>query len=111
MVTISPDGKITDVNHATVAMIGLNKSALIGTDFSDCFIDPEKAREGYRQAFENGYVTDYPLSMRRQDGSIIHVLYNASVYHNESGHVQGVLATARDVTERREHRRTASFIA
>ncbi|TAN67660.1 MAG: PAS domain S-box protein [Methylobacter sp.] len=101
MVTISPDGKITDVNHATVAMIGLDKSALIGTDFSDCFIDPEQAREGYRQAFENGYVTDYPLSMRRQDGSIIHVLYNASVYHNESGEVQGVLATARDVTERR----------
>ncbi|MFI3158286.1 MAG: PAS domain S-box protein [Methylococcaceae bacterium] len=102
MVTISPGGKITDVNHATVAMIGLDKSALIGTDFSDCFIDPEKAREGYRQAFENGYVTDYPLSMRRPDGSIIHVLYNASVYQDESGHVQGVLATARDVTERRQ---------
>ncbi len=102
MVTISPDGKITDVNHATVAMIGVNKDALIGTDFSDCFIDPEQARAGYRQAFENGYVTDYPLSMRRRpDGSIIHVLYNASVYHNEAGQVQGVLATARDVTERR----------
>ena len=101
MVTINPDGKITDVNRATVAMIGLTKNDLIGTDFSDCFIDSEKARAGYRQAFENGYVTDYPLSIHRSDGSIVHVLYNASVYHNEAGEVQGVLATARDITERR----------
>ena len=37
---------------------------LIGTDFSDYFTEPEKAREGYQQVFAKGFVTDYPLTIR-----------------------------------------------
>src|ERR1700733_13297662 len=39
MVTIAPDGKITDVNRATEAATGLSREALIGTDFSAYFTD------------------------------------------------------------------------
>jgi len=44
-------------------------------------------------------VRDYPLTIRHQSGQSDHVLYNASVYRNETGVVQGVFAAARDVTE------------
>src|SRR2546428_8096482 len=47
LVTISPEGKITDVNEATVKVTGLPREKLIGTDFSNYFVEPEKAREGY----------------------------------------------------------------
>ena len=47
LVTIGPDGKITDVNAATEAATGYMRDQLIGTDFSDYFTDPEKARAGY----------------------------------------------------------------
>ncbi|MBI3903338.1 MAG: PAS domain S-box protein [Nitrosomonadales bacterium] len=99
LVTISPDGKITDVNQATETATGKHRSELIGTDFSDYFTEPDKARAGYRQVFSRGYVTDYPLAIRHQDGHIMDVLYNASIYHNETGAVSGVFAAARDVTE------------
>jgi PAS domain S-box-containing protein len=100
LVTISPEGKITDVNKATEDVTGSIRSELIGTDFSDYFTEPEKAREGYQRAFLKKYVTDYPLVLRHRDGHITEVLYNASVYHNEAGDVLGVFAAARDVTER-----------
>ena len=54
LVTISPEGKITDVNEATIKVTGLPREKLIGTDFSDYFTEPEKAREGYQQVFSQG---------------------------------------------------------
>jgi PAS domain S-box-containing protein len=97
-VTISPDGKITDVNEATVKVTGVSRERLIGTDFSDYFAEPDKARDGYQQVFSNGYVTDYPLTIRHREGRQTAVLYNASLYKDVAGSVLGVFAAARDVT-------------
>ena len=72
---------------------------MIGTDFSDYFTEPEKAREGYQEAFREGRVCDYPLKIKHKDGYVTPVLYNASVYRDEFGKVIGVFAAARDVTE------------
>ena len=101
LVTISADGKITDVNEATIKVTGVPREQLIGTDFSNYFTEPEKAREGYQQVFAKGFVTDYPLTIRHQDGRLTDVLYNASVYKDTRGNVLGVFAAARDVTARK----------
>ncbi|HET7833258.1 MAG TPA: PAS domain S-box protein [Gallionella sp.] len=100
MVTISPEGKITDVNAATERMTGKGRAELIGTDFSDYFTEPDKARAGYQQVLRDGAVTDYPLAIRHREGHITEVMYNASLYRDESGKMIGVFAAARDVTER-----------
>src|SRR6185503_20339047 len=39
LVTISADGKITDVNEATIAATGVPREKLIGTDFSSYFTE------------------------------------------------------------------------
>ena len=99
LVTIGSDGKITYVNNSTETVTGYSRDELIGTDFSDYFTEPEKAKEGYRCMFQEGLVRDYPLEIRHKDGHITPVLYNASVYKDESGEVTGVFAAARDITE------------
>jgi PAS domain S-box-containing protein len=98
LVAISPEGKITDANEATINITGVPRDDLIGTDFTDYFTGSERAREGYQQVFANGFVTDYPLTSRRNDGHLTDVLYNASVYKDENGKVLGAFAAARDVT-------------
>jgi PAS domain S-box-containing protein len=102
LVTISPDGKITDVNEATVKVTGVSREILIGTDFANYFTDPEKAREGYRLVFLQGTVTNYPLTIRHIDGKLTDVLYNASVYKDVAGNVLGVFAAARDITAQKK---------
>jgi PAS domain S-box-containing protein len=102
LVTISPDGKITDVNHATEAVTGRARQELIGSDFSSYFTEPEKARVGYRQVFTEGRVVDYPLAISHASGHVTDVLYNATVYRDEQGEVKGVFAAARDVTQRKK---------
>ena len=102
LVTIGHDGKIMDVNNATETVTGYYRDELIGTDFSDYFTEPEKAKEGYRRVFYKGFVRDYALEIQHKYGHTTPVLYNASVYENESGEVIGAFAVARDITERKK---------
>jgi PAS domain S-box-containing protein len=102
LVTIAADGKITDVNAATEKITGRSREELIGTDFSDYFMDPGKAKAGYQQVFREGSVTDYALEIRHTDGHITPVLYNAAVYRDAAENVIGVFAAARDITERKK---------
>jgi PAS domain S-box-containing protein len=102
LVTISADGKVTDVNEGTIKITGVSRKGLIGTDFTNYFTEPQKAREGYQRVFSKGFVSDYPLTIRHQDGKLTEVLYNASVYKDPRGHVLGVVAAARDVTAQRD---------
>jgi PAS domain S-box-containing protein len=101
LVTISREGKITDVNRATEEVTGVSRERLIGSDFSDYFTEPEKARQGYEQVFAEETVRDYPLAIRHTSGGVTDVLYNASVFKNEAGEIEGVFAAARDVTGRK----------
>jgi len=95
--TISPDGKITDINNASINITDVTRENLIGTDFFKYFTDPDKAREIYKQVFADGFVVDFPLTIR--DGKLTQVLFNGSVYKDEGGKVIGVVVVARDITD------------
>ncbi|MGB7621951.1 MAG: PAS domain S-box protein [Terriglobia bacterium] len=101
LVTISPEGKITDVNQSTEQVTGVPRERLIGSDFSDYFTEPDEARKGYQEVISEGFVRDYPLTIRHAAGKTTDVLYNATLYRNEGGTIQGVFAVARDITARK----------
>lgn len=101
LVTIDSNGKITDVNEASIKVTGVPRDQLIGTDFSHYFTESDKAQKGYEQVFEKGFVSDYPLTIKHLSGQLTDVLYNASVYKDAFGKVLGVFAAARDVTKQK----------
>ncbi|MHB1106098.1 MAG: PAS domain-containing protein, partial [Lutibacter sp.] len=86
-VTISLEGKITDVNMASIKVTGITRKNLINTNFSDYFTDPTRAQEGYLKVFKKGFVVDYPLTIKHKNGNLTDVSYNASVYKDDSGKV------------------------
>ena len=101
MVTISTEGKITDMNEATVNITGISRQKLTGTDFFNYFTEPQKAREVYLEVFAKGSVANSPLTLRHRDGKLTDVLFNGSVYKDNHGNVLGVVVVARDVTEQK----------
>ena len=101
LVTINIDGKITDMNQATVNITGLTREALTDSNFFDYFTEPQKAREVYQEVFAKGSVSDSPLTLKHKDGKLTDVLFNGSVYKDESGHVLGVVIVARDIAEQK----------
>jgi PAS domain S-box-containing protein len=101
LVTINMEGKITDMNEATVNITGITRKGLTGSDFFDYFTEPQKAREVYQEVFANGSVSDCPLTLVNNEGKLTDVLFNGSVYKDERGNVLGVVIVARDVTEQK----------
>ena len=105
LLTINNEGKITDVNEASVKVTGVSREELIGTDFSYYFTEPEKAQKSYQLVFKKEFVADYPLTIKHVNGKLTDVLYNATVYKDEKGMVVGVFAAARDVTRQKQSER------
>ena len=101
LVTISTEGKITDMNEALANITGMTREKLTGTDFFDYFTEPQKAREVYQEVFAKGSVADSPLTLRHKNGKLTDVLFNGSVYKDDRGNVLGVVIVARDVTDQK----------
>jgi len=101
LVTISPEGKITDMNEALSQITGITREKLTGTDFFDYFTEPQMAREVYQEVFAKGFVADSPLTICHKNGKLTDVLFNGSVYKDDQGNVLGVVIVARDVTDQK----------
>ena len=101
LVTINTEGKITDMNEATVNITGISREKLIGSDFFDYFTEQQMAREVYQEVFAKGSVADSPLTLRHKNGKLTDVLFNGSVYKDDRGNVLGVVIVARDITDQK----------
>ena len=99
LVTISAEGKITDVNSVTERVTGHSRDELIGADFADYFIDPEKARSGYQQVFQESLVKDYELEIRHKDGWFTPECTTHPCTGMNPEKSNGLFAAARDITE------------
>jgi PAS domain S-box-containing protein len=96
---ISPGGKITDTNEATVQATDVAKNKLIGSDFINYFTDKNKAKESYEAVFSKGFISDFPLTIK--DHKLTDVLFNGSVYKSADGKIIGAVLVARDITEQK----------
>ncbi|MEW6210291.1 MAG: PAS domain S-box protein [Acidobacteriota bacterium] len=99
LITVDPSGTISDVNEQMCRMSGYPREELIGTPFSDYFVDSGRATGGVNETFEKGVVTDYVLTLATRDGRQLQVSFNASVFRDSAGEVRGIFASARDITE------------
>lgn len=79
----------------------MTREELTDSDFFDYFTEKQKAREVYQEVFEKGSVADSPLTLRHKEGKLTDVLFNGSVYKDDSGNVLGVVIVARDVTDQK----------
>ncbi|HJY50315.1 MAG TPA: PAS domain S-box protein [Stellaceae bacterium] len=101
LMTTDPSGIITDVNKQMEALTGCTRDELIGAPFKKYFTDPERAEAAIKLVLNQKKVTDYELTACARDGKQTVVSYNATTFYDRDRTLQGVLAVARDVTERK----------
>src|SRR5579863_4451202 len=99
LVTVDPEGFITDVNEQMCRMTGYTRKELIGSPFKEYFTEPQLADAGVKRTFANGVVTNYELVIKTKAGRKATVSFNASVYRSGDGRVEGIFASARDISE------------
>ena len=106
LMTTDPRGIITDVNKQMEALTGCTRDELIGAPFKNYFTDSVRAEAGINRVLNEGKVTNYELTARAMDGTLTVVSYNATTFYDRDRHLQGVFASARDVTELKRYERT-----
>ena len=106
LMTTDAPGIITDVNKQMESLTGCTRDELIGAPFKNFFSDPERAAAGIRLALRKRKVTDYELIAQDRDGKQTVVSYNATTFYDRDRKLQGVFASARDITERKENEKS-----
>jgi PAS domain S-box-containing protein len=110
LMTTDPYGIVTDVNKQMEELTGCTRDELIGAPFKSHFTDPDLAEAGIKRVLSEKKVTDYELTALARDGKETVVSYNATTFYDRGRTLQGVFASARDVTERKEDEAKLRFL-
>ncbi len=99
------DGQIVDFNDFGLETLGYASSQrqeVLGKRVSDFYAQPEE-REAHASAVaEIGFSKEYPVDLRKQDGTIIHTLITTIARKDSQGNIIGFQGTVRDVTEHKK---------
>ncbi len=103
-VFITIDGSLIDVNDAAVELLGYSsREELLQVKVPDLYAEPEAAAKHFSKIAEYGYGKEYPVDLRRKDGSIRHTLVTSAARFDANGDLIGFQGTIRDVTEQRRN--------
>jgi len=85
----TPDGAFIEVNDAMVRMLGyMSREELLGVDLrTQIYSVPDRQREFAAQMDQHGQIRNYEASLRRRDGSVVHVLINAFAVRDRDGRI------------------------
>jgi PAS domain S-box-containing protein len=98
----SRDGKWIDANDAAVALFGYEtRSDLFNVRVADLYEHADDRVEHIRHIEEQGATKDYPVNLRKKDGTVIPTLITSVAKRDDKGAVIGYQGTIRDITERK----------
>lgn len=105
------DGRFVDANPALIDLFGYAKDELMAMTAGELYARPED-RDGFRAAIaQKGFVTSYPVTLRKKDGALARCLLT-TITEKLSGTgepvYQGII---RDVTELLRQQEELTFLA
>jgi PAS domain S-box-containing protein len=96
------DGRWVDLNDAAVELFGYsNREELMKVRISDLYANPEDRKKHTDTIVEQGYTKEYPVDLRKKDGTVLHTLITSIARYDDDGAVTGFQGTIRDVSESR----------
>jgi PAS domain S-box-containing protein len=104
VMVVNPQGIIISVNRAFEEITGYERAEIVGKTCStiNC-TSCEIARQEYDchwcTMFKKGQLKKQRCNITRKDGSIVHILKNASVLKDAGGVVTGAVETMTDITD------------
>jgi PAS domain S-box-containing protein len=97
----SLDGRFVDFNDAAVRFFGCSSTdELLSTPVQSTYSNPDDRIAFTRIIREHGYVREYPVGLKRKDGSVVSSLVTIITRKNTQGDVIGFQGTIRDTTGR-----------
>lgn len=102
----SKDGGFIDINPSAVSLLGYSKEELMALKLENLFVNPSIKKKLLANIRRRGFVKDFPLNIRKKDGTVISVLVTIALRKvdlaEDNYEFQGIV---RDITERKKARK------
>ena len=98
------DGKFFDVNLAALEMLGYGadeRETALSRNVGDFYVNPEERATHVALISELGFSKEYPIDLRKKDGTILHTLVTTVPRRDLNGTIIGFQGSIRDITERK----------
>jgi two-component system, cell cycle sensor histidine kinase and response regulator CckA len=99
------DGKFIDFNNAALEMFGYGtgeRQDLMHREVASLYAKADERKAHIKLISELGFSKDYPVDLRKRDGTIIPTLITAVAQRDEQESVIVLQGTIRDITERKK---------
>jgi PAS domain S-box-containing protein len=99
------DGRFIDFNEAAIEMLGYAKSQrqeVLARGVGEFYAHSDERKSHAAIVAQQGFYKEYPVDLRRQDGTIFHTLITSVARKDSEGNVIGFQGTVRDVTDRKK---------
>ncbi|MDP1929661.1 MAG: PAS domain S-box protein, partial [Thiobacillus sp.] len=111
LVALDAEGRVQLVNHKGCEMLGASEADILGKDWFEHFL-PEGIRKGIKEAFflllqgDLAPVEYMENTILTRSGKERDVAWHNAVLRDQSGRINGVLASGEDITERKRAERS-----
>ncbi len=97
------NGDITFANPSAARLLGYPSArSMIGMNIQrDLYVRPEQEAEIREALSKTGKITNYELTLKRWDATMVVVSSNSQLYRDKGGEVIGLEGTYNDITERK----------
>jgi PAS domain S-box-containing protein len=99
------DGQFFDVNAAALEMWGYgpgDREKTLLKNVADFYAKPEERTGHIALVSELGFSKEYPVDLRKKDGTIVHTLVTTVPRRDSNGAIIGFQGSIRDITERKQ---------
>ncbi len=100
----SLDEQLIDFNDVALEMFGYapgGRDELLQTNVANVYANTEQREAHVALVSKQGFSKEYPVDLRKKDGTIIHTLITAIARRDPQGTIIGFQGTVRDITERK----------
>ncbi len=99
------DGRFIDFNDVALEVFGYvpgERDELLQTNVASFYANTEEREAHVKLVSKQGFSKEYPLDLRKRDGTIIHALITTVARKDPNGNIVGFQGTVRDITERKK---------
>jgi diguanylate cyclase (GGDEF)-like protein/PAS domain S-box-containing protein len=105
------DGSIVDVNEAFVHLFGFTKKEIFRLNAKFAYVNREDQENFKSLIRKRGYLKDFEMKLKKQDGKIMDCLLTVMAKRNENKEIVGYQGIIRDITATKQAEETIRHMA